>query len=101
MNLFVVSFFGHRKVDDPFVIERQLESIIREMLLTKEYVEFLERSRKRREVIEEAQEVVPIEEPFELEHPLKEEKEPVFEEAVEVETEAEPIPEEIAEEETI
>ena len=41
MNLFAVSFFGHREIDDPFVIERQLESIIRELLLTKEYVEFL------------------------------------------------------------
>ena len=35
MNLFAVSFFGHRQVDDPFLIERQLESIIRELLLTK------------------------------------------------------------------
>lgn len=41
MKLFAVSFFGHRQVDDPFLIERQLESIIRELLLTKEYVEFL------------------------------------------------------------
>lgn len=32
MNLFAVSFFGHRQVDDPFLIERQLESIIRELL---------------------------------------------------------------------
>ena len=28
MNLFAVSFFGHREVDDPFLIERQLESIV-------------------------------------------------------------------------
>ena len=41
MNLFAVSFFGHREVDDPFVIERQLEAIIRELLLAKEYAEFL------------------------------------------------------------
>ena len=41
MNLFAVSFFGHREVDDPFVIERQLESITRELLLIKEYVDFL------------------------------------------------------------
>ena len=34
MNLFAVSFFGHRQVDDPFLIERQLESIICELLLT-------------------------------------------------------------------
>ena len=32
MNLFAVSFFGHREVDDPFVIEQQLEAIIRELL---------------------------------------------------------------------
>ena len=25
MNLFAVSFFGHRQVDDPFLIERQLD----------------------------------------------------------------------------
>lgn len=41
MNLFAVSIFGHREVDEPFAIERQLEAIIRELLLTKEYVEFL------------------------------------------------------------
>ena len=41
MKLFAVSFFGHRQVDDSFLIERQLESTIRELLLTKEYVEFL------------------------------------------------------------
>ena len=41
MNLFAVSFFGHREVDDPFVIEQQLESIVRELLHSKEYVEFL------------------------------------------------------------
>ena len=35
MNLFAVSFFGHRQVDDPFLIERQLESIIREQYAKK------------------------------------------------------------------
>ena len=59
------------------------------------------RSRKKKEVIEEAQEVVPVGEPIELEHSFEEEKESVSEEVVEVETEAEPIPEEILEEETI
>lgn len=39
MNLFAVSFFGHREVDDPFVIEQQLEAIIRELLHTKESVD--------------------------------------------------------------
>ena len=41
MNLFAVSFFGPREVDDPFVIEQQLEAIVRELLHSKEYVEFL------------------------------------------------------------
>ena len=41
MNLFAVSFFGHREVHDPFVIEQQLEAIVRELLHSKEYVEFL------------------------------------------------------------
>ena len=41
MNLFAVSFFGHREVDDPFVIEQQLEAIVRELLHSKEYVKFL------------------------------------------------------------
>ena len=41
MDLFTVSFFGHRKIDNVFFIERNLEMIIRELLLTKEFVEFL------------------------------------------------------------
>ena len=41
MNLFTVSFFGHRRVDEPIAIERKLENIIKELLLTKVYVEFL------------------------------------------------------------
>ena len=41
MNICTVSFLGHRKIDDVFKIEKQLEALIRELLLTKEYVEFL------------------------------------------------------------
>lgn len=41
MNIFTVSFFGHRQLDKPFVIEEKLERIIRELLVTKEFVEFL------------------------------------------------------------
>lgn len=41
MNLYTISFFGHRQIDNAFIIENQLETIIRELLLTKEYVEFL------------------------------------------------------------
>ena len=37
MNICTVSFFGHRQIDDVFKIEKQLEALIRELLLTKEY----------------------------------------------------------------
>ena len=41
MNPYTVSFFGHRQIDNVFVIEQRLETMIRELLTTKEYVEFL------------------------------------------------------------
>ena len=41
LTIFTVSFFGHRQIDDPFTIEDKLERLIRELLTTKEYVEFL------------------------------------------------------------
>ena len=41
MNLYAVSFFGHRQIDNVFVIEQRVEAMIRELLLSKEYVEFL------------------------------------------------------------
>ena len=41
MNIFSVSFFGHRQLNDPFTVERNLETLIRELLNTKQYVEFL------------------------------------------------------------
>lgn len=41
MDRFTVSFFGHRQIDDPLIIEEKLENIIQELLQTKEYVEFL------------------------------------------------------------
>lgn len=41
MTVYTVSFFGHRRIYDPIRIERQLEGIVRELLLTKQYVEFL------------------------------------------------------------
>ena len=41
MTLYTVSFFGHRQIDNIFVIEQHLETMIRELLLSKEYVEFL------------------------------------------------------------
>lgn len=41
MRVFTVSFFGHRQIDNLLKIEQQLENIVRELLLNKEYVEFL------------------------------------------------------------
>ncbi len=41
LEIFTVSFFGHREVDNFFRIEEQLEKLIIELLSTKEYVEFL------------------------------------------------------------
>ena len=41
MNIFTVSFFGHRMIDRPFLIEQRLEALIRELLRMKEYVDFL------------------------------------------------------------
>ena len=38
---YVVSFFGHRQLDITNAMEDRLESIIRSILLEKEYVEFL------------------------------------------------------------
>ena len=41
MRVFTVSFFGHRRLDEPLAVEERLEKVIRELLRTKEYVEFL------------------------------------------------------------
>ena len=41
MITYAVSFFGHRQIDNVFTIEERLETIIQELLLSKEYVEFL------------------------------------------------------------
>lgn len=41
MQIFTVSFFGHRQIDNCFEIELLLEKLIRELMLSKEYVEFL------------------------------------------------------------
>ena len=40
MQFFTVSFFGHRQIDNFFEIELLLEKLIRELMLSKEYVEF-------------------------------------------------------------
>ena len=41
MRFYTVSFFGHRKINDPFEIEAKLEKLICELLQNKEYVDFL------------------------------------------------------------
>ena len=41
MNIFTVSFFGHRKIDNPRFVDEKLEKIVRELILKKEYLEFL------------------------------------------------------------
>lgn len=41
MDIFTVAFFGHRYIDNFFVVESKLEEIIRDLLSSKQYVEFL------------------------------------------------------------
>ena len=41
MNTYTVSLFGHRHIDHPSEIEKQLDTLLRELLAQKEYVEFL------------------------------------------------------------
>ena len=41
MEVFTVSFFGHRMVDNALGIENRLEQLIRTLLREHEYVEFL------------------------------------------------------------
>lgn len=41
MEIYTVSFFGHRQLDDFMGVECRLEKLIRELLAEREYVEFL------------------------------------------------------------
>ena len=41
MNVFTVSFFGHRRLGDSLTTEKELQKVIQELIRTKEYVEFL------------------------------------------------------------
>lgn len=41
MDTYTVSFFGHRAIEDPLLVEQRLETLIRKLLKEKEYVEFL------------------------------------------------------------
>ncbi len=41
LDTYTVSFFGHRQIENALTVENRLESIIRNLLVEKEYVEFL------------------------------------------------------------
>ena len=41
MNIFTVSFFGHREIKNALEVERKLEAKITELIQTKQYIEFL------------------------------------------------------------
>ncbi len=41
MQIYTVSLFGHRIIEDPISVERKLEKLIRQLIHEKEYVEFL------------------------------------------------------------
>lgn len=41
MNIYTVAFFGHRELPNMFALEDRLMSLLREIINTHEYVEFL------------------------------------------------------------
>lgn len=41
MNQYTVSFFGHRQTGNIFELERRLETMIQELLISKEFIAFL------------------------------------------------------------
>ena len=41
MNVFSVSFFGHRELDNSLKVESKLEALISDIINSNEYVEFL------------------------------------------------------------
>ena len=41
MNIFTVSFFGHREIENSLEVEQKLEAILTELIKTKQYIEFL------------------------------------------------------------
>ena len=41
MNIYTVSFFGHRQIENAIEVERKLEAKITELIKTKQYIEFL------------------------------------------------------------
>lgn len=41
MNIYTVSFFGHREIENPIEIENRLDKILHDLISQREYVEFL------------------------------------------------------------
>lgn len=41
MNIYTISFFGHRRIERPSEIEERLDKLLYELITRKEYVEFL------------------------------------------------------------
>lgn len=41
MNIYTVSFFGHRRIENPLEIENRLDKLLYELITNKEYIEFL------------------------------------------------------------
>jgi hypothetical protein len=41
METYTVSFFGHREISQPFLVEERLKKLVKELINQKEYVEFL------------------------------------------------------------
>lgn len=41
MDIYTVSFFGHREIENALEVERKLEGKITELIQTKQYIEFL------------------------------------------------------------
>lgn len=41
MNIYTVSFFGHRKIENPSEIEKRLDRLLHNIITQNEYVEFL------------------------------------------------------------
>ncbi len=41
MDTYTVSFFGHRQIRDPILIEKKLDTLIKQLFQAKPYVEFL------------------------------------------------------------
>ena len=41
MDIYTVSFFGHREIENSLEVEQKLEAILTELIKTKKYIEFL------------------------------------------------------------